>query len=209
MKILPEFKDKSIDLVLTDPPYGILKGAPLGKGGGVAESIDYPEIDWDNVSISKEQTTEIIRVSKNQIIFGGNHFSTFLPQSRGWMVWDKRKMGEPCDYADCELIWTSFDCVPRIFYLRWRGFIKDTESVQRVHPTQKPVKLVEWLVENFSKEGDVVLDPFLGSRTTILACQNLKRSCIGIEISPEYVKIAEERYKENKLFNPIKTLSEF
>ena len=204
LEVLPTLEDESVDLILTDPPYGIIKDMPLGKGGGVAKSINYLPCDWDNKHLSKEQTKELFRISKNQIIFGANHFSNLLPMSSGWMVWDKRKMGTPCDYADCELIYTSFDVVSRIFYHRWRGFIRDSEkNTQRVHPTQKPIALMKWLLKKFSNEGDVICDPFLGSGTTMLACRDLGRNCIGIEISPEYCEIARKRVFHRTLDNSI------
>ena len=194
LKVLQSFPDTKFGLCLTDPPYGILKNAGLGKGGGVADSIDYPEIDWDDKPIGRLHLSEVFRVSNNQIIFGAEHFSHMLRQSNGWMIWDKRKGGSPCDYADCELIWTSFEVVPRIFYHRWRGFIRDSEKdTQRVHPTQKPVELMEWLLRMFAKPHHTILDPFLGSGTTMLACQNLGLSCVGIEIKPEYCEIVKKR----------------
>lgn len=187
------FKDKEFDLCLTDPPYRILENAKLGKGGGVADSIDYPEINWDNEPMNNEQLQEIIRISRNQMIFGGNHFHTILPQSRGWMMWDKRKLGTPCDFADCELIWTSYNIVPRIFYHRWRGFIRDSEmGKERIHPTQKPVKLIEWLLDK-ANEIKTVIDPFVGSGTTMYACQNRRLDCVGIEISSHYCDLVKQR----------------
>lgn len=86
LDVMSTFNDNEFDLCLTDPPYGILKNAKLGKGGGVADSIDYPKIDWDDTVFNNEQLQETIRISKNQIIFGGNHFHRILPQSRGWMI---------------------------------------------------------------------------------------------------------------------------
>lgn len=101
-------------------------------------------------------------------------------------------MGSPCDFADCELIWSSYDVVPRIFYHRWRGFIRDSEmGKERVHPTQKPVKLIEWLLDK--NDVKTVIDPFIGSGTTMVACQNRRLDCTGVEINHHYCQVVKDR----------------
>lgn len=203
MKLLD---DESVDLVLTDPPYGqdtgnmaLGQGAMVMSGKRLAESVGYEKSDWDKEPLSAEQFLEIHRTSRNQIIFGGNYFSDILPVSRGWMVWDKKK-GNSDHYADCELIWSSFDTVSRIFHHRWRGCIRDSEKTrQRFHPTQKPEKLIEWLLRMFSREGDTILDPFAGSFTTSKVAKDLNRNSISIEINPDYWQnIGKKRLRYNQ-----------
>lgn len=201
MKTLPS---KCIDLVLTDPPYGINIGKQaMGKGGGVAKHNDYGKVEWDSEIPSKEVFYEIKRISKNQIIFGGNYFVEYLENSPCWIVWDKDN-GET-DFADCELAWTSFKTAVRKFRFRWSGMLQENMRNKeiRFHPTQKPVELMGWILKNYSKDTDIIFDPFLGSGSTALACKMLNRNYIGCEISKEYCDIAEQRIKaiSNTLFN--------
>ena len=193
LDIMSTFKDKEFDLCLTDPPYGIIQDLESYQDWGVAKQLDYEKVEWDETPLSSEQLQEIIRVSENQIIFGGNHFHTILPQSRGWYIWDKR-VGIPSNnFSDAELIWSSFNRQVRTFHHKWVGFIRDSEKGrERVHPTQKPVKLMEWLLDSV-KDIKTVVDPFIGSGTTMFACQNRRLDCTGIEISPHYCDIVEKR----------------
>ena len=195
--IMKKIDDKSIDLVLTDPPYGIgssnVKRGGKRSGRSLAKSRYYEFADWDNNKPSKEIFNEIFRISKNQIIFGGEHLSHLLPQSRGWIFWDK-DTGDN-QYADGELIWTSFDKALRKFKWQWKGiFQEDMRHKEiRFHPTQKPIKLFCRILRDYSNENDLILDPFLGSGTTAIACKQLNRNFIGIEINPDYVDIANRR----------------
>ena len=193
MKKMP---DKSVDLVLTDPPYG--KQWARGKHG-IGELKTKNEklenVSWDKTIPSKKVFNEIFRISKNQIIFGGNYFTDYLPPSNCWIVWDKLgelKLGKQIPFAHCELVWTSFKKTVRKYTLRSQGFIKDTKDA-RVHPTQKPSELLKWIVRDFSKENDIILDPFMGSGTTGVACKELGRNFIGIEIAEKYYEIAQKR----------------
>lgn len=180
MKTLP---DKCIDLVLTDPPYGI--GEDGGKfrdrkGGG---HRILPKGNWDKETPSREYFDEILRVGKKVVIFGGNYFTDKLPVSRGWIYWGKKMGG---DFSDGELAWTNMDIVLKEFQFcnKYKG---------KEHPTQKPIELMSWILNNHSKVSDIVLDPYLGSGTTAIACKMLNRNYIGCEISPDYCKIAQER----------------
>lgn len=204
LDILKQLPDKCIDLVLTDPPYG--KQYARGKNGwGVCENRpDLKDVAWDNTTPSKELFDEIIRVSKNQIIFGGNYFTDKLYVSNCWIVWDK--IGNNINksvFADLELAWTSFNSVCRKFVSVSMGFIKDDKS-ERIHPTQKPVDLFEKILSSYSKENDLILDCFSGSGTTAIACHNLKRRFICIEKEKDYyeasVKRLEEHQKQLTLF---------
>ena len=198
MRLIP---DKSIDLVLTDPPYGIGESKGKNKSRGcIAQSRDYGNEDWDNSIPSEAIFKEMFRISKNQIIFGGNYFVEHLVNSSCWIVWDKDNGAT--DFADCELAWTSFKTAVRKFKWKWQGMLQENMKHKdiRVHPTQKPVELMRWILENYSKEGDLICDPFMGSWTTARACKDLNRNFIGFEISEEYCKIGEKRLEQEILF---------
>jgi len=145
----------------------------------------------------------MMRVSKNQIIFGGNYFVEHLSNSSCWLVWDKDN-GESF-FADCELMWTSFKTAIRKYKWKWNGMLQEQmgrNKEERYHPTQKPIELMRQILRDYSKEGEIIFDPFLGSGSTAIACKLDKRNYIGCEISPEYCKIAEDRIKSisNTLF---------
>jgi site-specific DNA-methyltransferase (adenine-specific) len=191
LEIMGDLPDKSIDLILTDPPYQKSKADKRGitHGYGSSSSKKFSG-DWD-IRPSQEVFNEIFRVSKNQIIFGGNYFN--LPISNCWLVWDKKgdiKFNNP--FADCELIWTSFRSVIKKYTFKQQGFIRDSKDVI-VHPTQKPTELITAILADYSKNTDMVCDPFVGSGSTALACINTNRRYIGIEKNPDYCAIAEQR----------------
>jgi len=197
LDVMREMPDKCVDLVLTDPPYGIGEARKNNSSRScLAASKDYGCKSWDDSIPSSEHFREIFRVSKNQIIFGGNYFVNNLANSSCWIVWDKDN-GEN-DFADCELAWTSFKTAVRRFKYRWQGMLQENmrDKEKRIHPTQKPVALFEWILRLYSKPGDIILDPFLGSGTTVAACINLERQYIGIEISPDYVLASQQRIKK-------------
>lgn len=192
LSIMRTFKDKSFDLVLCDPPYGIGEAAGKNKSRGLlATSKDYGNEDWDDAIPNKEYFSEIMRVSKNQIIFGGNYFG--LPASPCWIVWDKDNGAT--DFADCEIAWTSFTTAVRRFRFRWQGMLQEDMKHKEIrqHPTQKPVELFKWIIEKYTDQTHTILDPFMGSGTTLVAAKHLKRNAVGIEISEKYCKIAQER----------------
>ena len=192
LEVMKQFPDKCFDLVLTDPPYGIGEAAGKNESRGcLAKSKDYGYSDWDDKIPDAAYFDEIFRVSKNQIIFGGNYF--ILPPSSCWLVWDK--LNGKTDFADCELVWTSFDTAVRKFSFRWQGMLQEDmkHKEKRYHPTQKPVKLFMQIIEKYSQPGETILDPFLGSGTTAIAAYNTGRHCVGIEKIPAYVDIARER----------------
>jgi DNA modification methylase len=192
MKRIP---DNSIDLVLTDPPYGI----SIGKGGRIGNNnktkVTKFKAIWDETRVGKYYFDEIFRISKHQIIFGGNYYTDILPISRLWIVWNKLNTG---DFGDGEIAWTSFNKPIKIYNYLWNGMIKHSKE-KRYHPTQKPVGLFNMILNDFSNKGDVVLDPFIGSGTTAVACINTNRNYIGMEIDETYYKIAQQRIKEAKL----------
>lgn len=194
--------ENSIELVLTDVPYGIgeANGKNISRSTVRASATNFGHSDWDNQRITKEYFDEMRRVSLTQIIFGGIYYTDFLPPSSCWIVWDK--CNQNSDFADCELAWTSFDTATRLFRWTWDGFRQHDmgKKEKRIHPTQKPRALFTWLLQNYSfLESDIILDPFLGSGTTAEACKLLHRNFIGIEINSDYCKIAEERLAQGVL----------
>ena len=193
-----KMKDKSVDLVLTDPPYGIRIGKSGSVGGGSVrgKTQRFTNIDWDNSIPQKEYFDEMGRVSKNQIYWGGNYFLDYLGSTRCLLTWYKRDGLPVRTFADCELAWTSFDRNSQVFNCRWDGFIRDSKELKVAHPTQKALKVMKWCVSDFSAMGMTILDPFMGSGTTGVACAELGRSFIGIEISKEYFDIAKKRIEQ-------------
>lgn len=188
--VLPLIPKESVDLVLTDPPYGLKENAhKVAKRGKLAANTDYGEFDWDKQPADAEQIELTIGRGHEAIIWGGNYFH--VPPSRGWLVWDKLNSG---NFADCELAWTNINTSVRIFRFMWNGMIRDGEAkgVPRVHPAQKPVELMRWCL-GFGANPQVILDPFLGSGTTARAAKDLGRKCIGIEIEEQYCEIAAKR----------------
>ena len=192
---MKEYPDKYFDLAIVDPPYGIGAGSKkfinrktLNKN---AEKF-YKDTDWDNTTPNYEYWFEMMRVSKNWIIWGGNYFTNYIPPSRCFIVWDK-KTGDN-SYADCELALTSFDKNAKIFTKFWLGaHAKDNDG--RIHPTQKPVALYEWLLQNYAKEGDKILDTHLGSGSSRIASYRNGFDFVGFELDKDYYEAQEKRFK--------------
>lgn len=189
-----------VDLVLTDPPYGINEAAGKNKTrvGGLATAKDYGCDDWD-CGIPDRLCFDTMRsISKHQIIFGGNFFVEYLSNSPCWLVWDKDN--GKTDFADCELAWTNFKTAVRYFKFRWSGMLQEDmkNKEARYHPTQKPIKLFMRILLKYSKENQVILDPFLGSGTTALSVQEIGegRKWIGIEKEEKYCEIAAKRIEQ-------------
>ena len=177
LEVMKQIPDKSVDLVLTDPPYGI----------GIAKNPfrqKFEKKEWDNFIPTKEYFDEIVRVSKNQIIWGGNYFSGHLPPSRCFYIWDKVQT-EKFSSAMVEMAWVSKQSPAKMFKQRVTAF-------KKFHPTTKPVNLMEWCL-TFFPDAVTVLDPFMGSGSTGVACKNLNRHFIGIEQDANYFKIAKGR----------------
>lgn len=193
---MKRYPDKHFDLAIVDPPYGIgedgLKNHSRGK---LTKPTLYTPKNWDNEIPSSEYFAELKRVSKNQIIWGGNYFG--LPASNCWIVWDKDNSG---DFADCELAWTSFNTAVRKFTWRWNGMLqqnmKDKEI--RIHPTQKPVALYKWLLHNYANTGDKILDTHLGSGSSRIAAYKSGYDFTGFEIDKEYFEAQEKRFNNFK-----------
>jgi len=206
---LQEYEDNHFDLLLTDPPYGIgesnEKNATRGGRTGFnkrrrsrpVKVTDFGHYSWDNKRIEKIYFNEMLRVSKNQIIFGGNYYIDYLYPTSCWIVWDKDNGAN--DFADAELAWTSFKSAVRIKKHRWNGMLQENmaHKEKRVHSTQKPVPLFEWILKKYSNEGDLILDPFLGSGTTLKACHRTNRGCVGIERDPRYEYLYPDCIKQH------------
>lgn len=189
MKGLP---DKAFDLAIVDPPYGIgdklLKG---GKNGTVKFHEQYELNQWDNDRPSKEYWTELFRVSKNQIVWGANYFIDSLYPSRGIIFWDKN-LGEPNNFSHFELAWTSFDCIARKYKI-------GSNTGNRIHPTQKPVKIYERLIRDYAKEGDKILDTHLGSGSSAIAAHQMGFDFVGCELDKSYYDAACKRFQEKTM----------
>ena len=193
---MKQFPDKYFDLAVVDVPYGIGEsGDKNHTRGKLATSKDYKAfIGNDLKSPDDTYFKELFRVSKNQIIWGANHFISKIPyDSHCWIVWDKDN-GEN-DFADCELAWTSFDTAVRKFKYRWNGMLQENMKNKeiRIHPTQKPVALYEWILTRYAKEGDIILDTHVGSASSLIACHNTNHKFVGFELDEHYYKLSKER----------------
>jgi len=186
-------QDNEFDLAIVDPPYGI-GASEMTMGSGKNKKYKKGK-KWDNETPTNEYFLELQRVSKNQIIWGGNYFADKLKPSKCYIFWDKGINGD-CDFADGELAWCSFDKVLRIAPIRYKGFLGADKI--RIHPTQKPVKLYEWLLMNYAKEGDKILDTHLGSSSIAIACHNLGYDLTGYELDKEYYDNAIKRIKNHQ-----------
>ena len=192
---MKQCEDKQFDLAIVDPPYG---------AGKVTETVqdrrkykiyvnERPNIDYWN---------ELFRISKNQIVCGGNYFTDFLKPSRGWVCWDKLQPNPK--YADGEMIWTSFDINTKFFRYMTTNVIEGSKNISNgskkpnIHPTQKPQGLYEWLLMNYAESGNKIIDTHLGSGSIALACYDLKFDLVGIEIDNEYFQKASKRLEDHK-----------
>ncbi len=212
MKGMQEFPDNYFDLAIVDPPYGI------GESGHKNDTRTKKTVAKtyksfygnDKEPPSEEYFKELFRVSKNQIIWGANHFISRMPyDSHCWLVWDK--VNGNTDYADCELAWTSFHTAVRMVRFMWRGMmqgksIKDGFIMQgdksknefRIHPTQKPVAVYEWILNTYAKVGYSILDTHVGSASSLIACHNLGFDYVGFEIDEYYYELSQKRLEATK-----------
>jgi len=192
MDYMATMADKSVDLCLTDPPYGIGADAGFGGAGGFGTPITRRSYDdvWDCQRPNKSVFDAIINKSKLCLVFGGNYFADILPSSTHWLVWDK--LNTMPTFSDCELVWTNSKRKSVMKYVHeYNGLIGKEQK--RVHPTQKPVALFSWCLNNYSKAGDTIFDPFAGSFTTAIACIRTGRKYICIEKEPKYFEIGVKR----------------
>ena len=196
MQGMKEFPDKYFDLAIVDPPYGIGEnGDKNHTRSKLSKAKDYKAFSGNDLKPpDNEYFHELFRVSKNQIIWGANHFISKIPyDSSCWIVWDKDNGDN--DFADCELAWTSFDTAVRRITYRWNGMLqqnmKNKES--RIHPTQKPVALYEWILSRYAKDGDIILDTHVGSASSLIACYNTNHKFVGFELDKYYYELSKKR----------------
>lgn len=197
MEYMKDQPDKSFDLAIVDPPYGIGENGSKNKSRGkLAVAKDYKAFAGGDIEPPRPKYfQELKRVSKNQIIWGANHFcGIFGGSSSCWVVWDK--MTGASDFADCELAYTSFKTAVRMFKFQWSGMLQgDMKNKEhRIHPTQKPVKLYEWLLTNYAKPRQRILDTHLGSGSSAIAAHYFGCDFVGCELDEDYYKAAKERF---------------
>lgn len=191
MVLMARYEDNFFDLAIVDPPYGI-------NAAG-----------WDTITDRPKDKywQELFRVSKNQIVFGGNYFTDYLPITKAWMVWDKTIRGKSFlkNRSEFELIWTSLKIQPVIFNYTidgniegWDGGRPDYKKQKAIHPTQKPARLYEWLLKNFAEENDKILDTHLGSGSIAIACHDYGYDLTACEIDKDYYESAMKRFEQHK-----------
>ena len=194
------------DWLIADPPYGISYASVCAKSNGtqfgnaMAKKNIYTSKEWDNQRLTKEYFDLMFKCSKNQIIFGGNYYTDYLPTTKSWVIWDKRcedKLRN--DFADCEMAWCSGG-VARVFHYLYNGMLQGDmkNKDERFHPTQKPTQLIINLINYYTKENDLILDPFMGSFTTAVACHKTGRRYLGAELDIEYYEKGSKRLEQLK-----------
>ena len=192
---MARYPDKHFDLAIVDPPYGIGECGGDKKRGRKKDNykkvVVHEKKYWDNDKPSDDYFDELFRVSKNQIIWGGNYFVDNLYPIMGWIFWDKLIGG---DFSDGELAWTSFDRALRQFTYSYHGDTKGGHT--RIHPTQKPVALYKWLLTNYAKQGDLILDTHVGSASSLIACYDLGFDAVGFELDADYYKASKQRLND-------------
>ena len=195
MEGMKEIPDKYFDLAIVDPPYGIgIDGQKESISKNPRHSRKgHVQKDWDSTIPKKEYFDELFRVSKNQIIWGGNYFVEHLEKgTKGWIVWDKGQHG--LTMSDAELAFSSFQKPTRVKVINRVELLIDGT----IHPTQKPIKLYHWLLNNYAKEGDKILDTHVGSASSLIACHDMGFEYLGFELDADYYKMATERLERHK-----------
>lgn len=185
MEYMATLKDNSFDLAVVDPPYGINinKSGRLGHYGG--------QKDWDNKTPNQKYFDELIRVSKNQIIWGGNYFINHLAPTSCFLIWDK-KQPQDLSFAQCEMAWTSYTSSAKIFVFR------PHQIKNRIHPTQKPIQLYQWIFDKYTKQGWTILDTHLGSGSSAIAAHDSGLDFVGIELDGDYFQAATKRLESHQ-----------
>ncbi|WP_185260324.1 DNA methyltransferase [Elizabethkingia anophelis] len=213
MELMARYPDGYFDLAIVDPPYGIGEDGSRNKSRSkLAKSKDYKSFaGFDKEPPSKEYFKELVRVSKNQIIWGANHFISRLPiDSSCWIVWDK--VNGDNDFADCELAYTSFKTAVRQVKYMWHGFMQGSDfngnmqgdkkfNEKRIHPTQKPIALYKWLLDKYAKPGDKILDTHLGSGSIAIACFDYGYELTACELDRDYFDVSVKRIQHHIAFN--------
>jgi site-specific DNA-methyltransferase (adenine-specific) len=208
LPFMKQCEDKQFDLAIVDPPYGInadkaqnaaaeARKKANGKSKAGRGWKEYKATDWDNGIPNAEYWDELFRISKNQIVWGGNYMTEYLPPSMGWIIWDKGQ--RDFSLADGEMAWTSFDKALRIFEMsRGKALAKNNEKGGRFHPTQKPTELYEWILDKYAKQGDKIFDSHLGSGSIAIACDKMHFDLVGTEIDTDYFTEANKRLDQHR-----------
>ena len=207
MEIMKQYPDKHFDLAIVDPPYGINISQTFGgekrkSGKGAALKSAFTKKDWDSAIPNKSYFDELFRVSKNQIIWGANYFTEYLPNSMGWLAWNKNN--GTTKFSDCELAFTSYDKALRMFTYTWNGMLQQNMKTKekRTHPTQKPTDLYDWLINNYSEPNQKLLDTHFGSGSIALAVDranrldNMNLHLTACEIDLDYVNASIKRISQ-------------
>lgn len=197
---MKEFPDKYFDLAVIDPPYGIGENGSKNKSRGkIAKAKDYKTFAGKDADPPDNKFfKELFRTSKNQIIFGANHFISRIPfDSSCWIVWDKNNGNS--DFADCELAWTSFKSAVRKFKYTWQGMLQEDMKNKefRIHPTQKPVALYRWIFEKYAEKGMKILDTHVGSASSLIAAHDAGLQYVGFELDKYYYDVSKKRLEEH------------
>lgn len=195
MNIMAKYPDKHFDLAIVDPPYGI--GVDeydyYAFAGGIraTKGIRNKQKNWDDATPTKEYWNELFRVSKNQIVWGANYYSDIFPVSRGWLAWDK-KQPDNVSFSQFELAWTSFDKINKMF----RMYPTHVAQGVKIHPTQKPIKLYDFILKHYAEKGQKIIDTHLGSGNSAIASHYFGCDFVGVEIDEDYFDAMMKRYKE-------------
>ena len=194
MELMARYKDNYFDLAIVDPPYGIgIDGQKKSKKGKKSDRKYHKQKQWDNSIPNKDYFNELQRVSKNQIIWGANYFVKHLTKgTKGWVVWFKGQIG--LTMSDCELAYSSFQKATRVVNINRVDLLKQNT----IHPTEKPIRLYQWLLDNYAEKGDKILDTHLGSGSIAIACHNLGYELTACELDKEYYDAAMKRINEHK-----------
>jgi len=200
LQYMVTLEDNSFDLAVVDPPYGLNMAKSFSQNGsnGCKNWGQYPHKDWDNNVPNQQYFDELMRVSKNQIIWGGNYFIDKIKiSSQGWIVWNKGQRN--FTLADGELAWTSFDKAMRIFDMaRGQALFENRKTGGMFHPTKKPVGLYQWIFDKYAKKGMKILDTHLGSGSSAIAAHDSGLDFVGIELDADYFQAAKERLETHQ-----------
>jgi len=186
---MARYPDKYFDLAIVDPPYGI--GIDGQKESISTNRFRHDFKGWDTAIPDKEYFIELFRVSENQIIWGGNYMVEKLKNSRCWLIWDKI---QEFSGADFEMAWTSFNKSAKAFRM---SRVEAYTNQDKIHPTQKPVALYKWLLKNYAKQGDLILDTHVGSASSLIACHDMGFDAVGFELDPDYYKASKQRLERH------------
>ena len=200
MEYLAGCEDNAFELAIVDPPYGIGCAKTINikndKKSFFGEKL-HDEKKWDDKIPHEKYFTEMQRVSKNQIVWGGNYFTDYLRPVKAWIFWDKKESkNQGSKFSDGEMAWTSFNRVTRLFQYGWIGIDYCNKWETKIHPTQKPVALYKWLLANYAKDGDRILDTHLGSGSSAIAAHYGGFDFVGMEIDKDYYEAACKRFDQ-------------